>query len=453
MATDRLAALRSRFYYRRNKEGVTRGWCTPRSALPDRSLTALILFSNPSSGRYAEGGYQSRRPNPYAQQDDGGNQYEMSNYSNNNYRSNNSYGGGGAPAAGDIASELNVELAVPPETYDSLPHQVSAIQDLLKQYNDNVALVSNLHQRALNNIEDKQASQQLDEIVSDNRKLSNELKNRIKALQAQGGDSREGQTRRQQAALLKDKFQSALQNYQQVEQRHRNASKNQMERQFRIVKPNATAEEVRAVVNDEQGGQIFQQALMNSDQFGRARAAYREVQERHNDILKITETVAELQQLMNDMAMMVEEQGETINTIEQTTAIAEKDVETGQEVRHLGTQEEVSLQTINTSPLTNLSLDGFASPSLSLFSSLLPSLLAFKWHKVALEAETQTPSLYLVKCLPRRGANDLSAATLLCVLLENVPIASHTSAATQQAFELNRAKLESQTTVAPKLVS
>jgi len=38
----------------------------------------------------------------------------------------------------------------------------------------------------------------LDQIVAANRKMSNELKNRIKALQATGGDSREGQTRRQQ---------------------------------------------------------------------------------------------------------------------------------------------------------------------------------------------------------------------------------------------------------------
>lgn len=39
-----------------------------------------------------------------------------------------------------------------------------------------------------------------------------------------------------QAALLKEKFQTALQNYQQVEQRQRNATKNQMERQYRIGK-------------------------------------------------------------------------------------------------------------------------------------------------------------------------------------------------------------------------
>jgi syntaxin 1B/2/3 len=123
---------------------------------------------------------------------------------------------------------------------------------MLKEYNDNISHVSTLQQRSLNNIDDQQASQQLDQIAATNRKLSNQLKQRIKALQAQGGDTRDGQTRRQQvrfilrvradiltyrepqAALLKEKFQAALQNYQQVEQKQRNASKNQMERQYRI---------------------------------------------------------------------------------------------------------------------------------------------------------------------------------------------------------------------------
>jgi syntaxin 1B/2/3 len=123
---------------------------------------------------------------------------------------------------------------------------------MLKEYNDNISHISTLQQRSLNNIDDSQASQQLDQIAATNRKLSNQLKQRIKALQAQGGDAHDGQIRRQQvrsilrvrpdvltycepqAALLKEKFQAALQNYQQVEQKQRNASKNQMERQYRI---------------------------------------------------------------------------------------------------------------------------------------------------------------------------------------------------------------------------
>jgi syntaxin 1B/2/3 len=93
-----------------------------------------------------------------------------------------------------------------------------------------------------------------------------------------------------------------------------------MERQFKIVKPDATPEEVRAVVNDDSGGQIFSQAvcavwytplcsrslivaqLMNN-RYGESRAAYREVQERHEDIKRIEKTLAELAQLFNDVSV------------------------------------------------------------------------------------------------------------------------------------------------------
>ena len=73
----------------------------------------------------------------------------------------------------------------------------------------------------------------------------------------------------------------AIQNYQQVEQQYRQKYKQRMERQFKIgeafspahrhtlyfllsqhsVKPDASPEEVRAVVEDDQGGQIFSQAV------------------------------------------------------------------------------------------------------------------------------------------------------------------------------------------------
>ena len=85
------------------------------------------------------------------------------------------------------------------------------------------------------------------------------------------------------------------------------------------MKPDAPPEEVKAVVNDEQGGQIFSQAvrsllirslrlltftlqLLNSNRYGESRAAYREVQERHEDIKRIESTLAELAQLFNDVS-------------------------------------------------------------------------------------------------------------------------------------------------------
>ena len=43
--------------------------------------------------------------------------------------------------------------------------------------------------------------------------------------------------------------------------------------------------------------------LMSSNRYGESRAAYREVQERHEDIKRIERTIAELAQLFNDVRL------------------------------------------------------------------------------------------------------------------------------------------------------
>ncbi|KIK99297.1 hypothetical protein PAXRUDRAFT_553032 [Paxillus rubicundulus Ve08.2h10] len=210
--------------------------------------------------------------------------------------------------------------------------EISSIQDSLKAFSANVAQIDELHSRSLNHTDDAAAQRnaaQLAELVEDTSALSATLKRRIKALERQGSHGRDGQIRKQQTAFVKSKFVDAIQNYQQVEQQYRQKYKQRMERQFKIVKPDATPEEVQAVVNDNSGGQIFSQALMNSNRYGESRAAYREVQERHQDIQRIEQTIAELAQLFNDMSVLVEQQNETINTIEATAGIIVKDTEAG----------------------------------------------------------------------------------------------------------------------------
>lgn len=210
--------------------------------------------------------------------------------------------------------------------------EISSIQDSLRTYNDNVSRISDLHQRSLNNLDEtamQRNQQQLEELIESTSALSNQLKLRVKALQKKGGSGRDGQIRKQQTGLVKQKFVEAIQNYQQVEQQYRAKYKQRMERQFKIVKPDATPEEVKAVVNDEQGGQIFAQALQSSNRYGESRAAYREVQERHEDIKRIERTLGELAQLFNDMSILVEQQDETIVAIEANASNVEKDTEMG----------------------------------------------------------------------------------------------------------------------------
>ncbi|KAH7889315.1 t-SNARE [Phlebopus sp. FC_14] len=263
-----------------------------------------------------QGSPYGTRANQYARQDDRA--YEMSDV-----RDSATHLTAGEPD--DSMSAFYAEVR---------PHAlvISSIQDSLKTFSANISRIDDLHSRSLNHMDDATAQRnadQLEQLVQDTSALSTSLKNRIKALERRGGGGRDGQIRKQQTAFVKSKFVDAIQSYQQVEQQYRQKYKQRMERQFKIVKPDATPEEVRAVVNDEGGGQIFSQALMNSNRYGESRAAYREVQERHQDIKRIEQTIAELAQLFNDMSILVEQQDETINTVQATAEVVEKDTEAG----------------------------------------------------------------------------------------------------------------------------
>ncbi|KAF8503496.1 t-SNARE [Russula emetica] len=214
-------------------------------------------------------------------------------------------------------------------------NQISSIQDELRRFDANVSRISDLHSRSLNNTDEALSHQNaaaLDELVEETRALSNQLKNQIQDLEKEsvppGQDPR---IRKNQTSLVRSKFVEALQNYQQVEQQYRTRYRQRVERQFKIVKPDATPEEVTAVVQSDQGtgGQVFAQALTSSTRYGESRAAYREVQERHEDIRKIERTLTELAQLFNDMDVLVNQQEDVINAIETSATQVQKDTEAG----------------------------------------------------------------------------------------------------------------------------
>lgn len=213
--------------------------------------------------------------------------------------------------------------------------EITSIQDAIGAYNSNVNRIADLHSRTLNSTDENVNSQNaalLEDLVGQTRELGNSIKQRLQSLEAQpaqpGQDMR---IRKNRTDFARSKFVEALQGYQQVERDYRARYKQRVERQFRIVKPNATADEVNAVVNDSQGGgdQIFAQALSASSQYMEGRAAYREVQGRHADIQRIERTLEELAQLFNDMSVLVNQQDETINAIETAAARVEDDTAKG----------------------------------------------------------------------------------------------------------------------------
>lgn len=211
--------------------------------------------------------------------------------------------------------------------------EIQSIQDRIRQFDGNVSRISEMHSRTLNSMDDSQQNHAvLDELVGETRALSNQLRNQIQTLAKQptppGQDAR---IRQNQTQLVRTRFMSALQSYQEVEKDYRARYRQRVERQFKIVKPDATPDEVAAVVNDDNGAgsQMFSQALMSSTRYGESRAAYREVQERHEDIRKIEHTLVELAQMFNDLNDLVLQQDDTINVIEESAGRVETDMEAG----------------------------------------------------------------------------------------------------------------------------
>lgn len=208
-------------------------------------------------------------------------------------------------------------------------NEVDDIKQALTQYDENVARIETLHKRSLQEISEDSEGYTQNQIVSltqETSALAGQLRNRIKSLESR---SQRDSTKKVQADTVKESFKSSIRRYQAIEAAFRQKYKERAERQFRIVKPDATEEEVKAAIEDDNGSQIFSQALMNSNRVGQANAALNEVQNRHRDIQQIARTMNELAELFHDMEMMVAEQEPALEQIEFKAEEAQNNIEHG----------------------------------------------------------------------------------------------------------------------------
>lgn len=229
---------------------------------------------------YFGGGYS--QSNPYAQQD--------------KYDSNDNYGGGApgkntsSPCAPesregdeiDFANKLKVEPYSPlgagnnyemgsmndaaPPSYPGDSQQeffaeVNELRDGIDTVKANISRIESLHQRSLTDIDESTSSQtqhQLDALVAETSALNKNLANRIKRLKSKAAsDPAKGP----QVGNLDRNFKDTLRKYQTVEAAYSKRAKEQMARQYRIVKPDASDQEVEEACSDTQGAQIFSQAV------------------------------------------------------------------------------------------------------------------------------------------------------------------------------------------------
>lgn len=105
-----------------------------------------------------------------------------------------------------------------------------------------------------------------------------------------------------------------MNDYRELQVLYKNKFKQKLQRQLKIVKPDATADDVEKIL-EGQNINVFAQQFIGGQQ-AEAKRALEDIQEKHQEILKIERGILELHQLFVDMSILIETQGDMINLIE-----------------------------------------------------------------------------------------------------------------------------------------
>ncbi|KAJ1864765.1 hypothetical protein LPJ73_000189 [Coemansia sp. RSA 2703] len=134
-------------------------------------------------------------------------------------------------------------------------------------------------------------------------------------------------TSRKQA--LTRRFADQISRYRQMEHQFSKRQRARLERQYKIVRPNATDEEARQAAESDHAAQIFSQALVGPSRSEEARRVLQDVQLRQEQIQKIEKSVIQLAEMFNEVSAMINQQQQQIDDIEAAVEQTHTHIEEG----------------------------------------------------------------------------------------------------------------------------
>lgn len=104
--------------------------------------------------------------------------------------------------------------------------------------------------------------------------------------------------------------------FEKMQEMYKSKYRNQIERQYLIMKPDATRQELDQLAHSSQTSLMLTQQVFKSDVL-QAENVLTDMKERHEEILMIEKSMTEIQAMFNDIAMLVSNQGDMINTVDE----------------------------------------------------------------------------------------------------------------------------------------
>ncbi|KAI5295361.1 Plasma membrane t-SNARE, secretory vesicle fusion [Ascosphaera atra] len=223
--------------------------------------------------------------------------------------------------AGPIDAEATPLTTIPPERRTD-PHailnQCRDVRQGITRVESYIDKIEALHKRLL--LEADIARE--NEVKATAENLEEETKHEYRALiermrVVKGTPGAGEQSNARHIAQVEGQLKRVIESYQKMQQEYRNGIKGQVERQYRIVRPEASDAEVQEAVESAGDQQIFSDALINSDRRGDAQKVSALVRQRHDDLAKIERDFIELSEMFTDLNNMVIEQEAAVEKIDE----------------------------------------------------------------------------------------------------------------------------------------
>jgi syntaxin 1B/2/3 len=141
--------------------------------------------------------------------------------------------------------------------------RVSAIRSEIQSLGVNVQNIETLHQRALTS-NDGNAQRQLDDLVAQTQLKNTAIRGQISQLKGDAERTTDGSfgLKKRQYEIINNEFKTAIQKFIQEEQQYKERYRDQIARQYRIINPDASEDEVRQAAEMDWGNEgIFQTAV------------------------------------------------------------------------------------------------------------------------------------------------------------------------------------------------
>ena len=210
---------------------------------------------------------------------------------------------------------------------------LESVNDDIDKVSVNIGEIRVIQKKILNSTHaDPALENSMEDLIHSTKKLGTSIKATLKSeqnnLDSLSGNTMETRMRKTQINAQSKRFFDIWSQYNQNQLEFRDKSKKLLVRRCKIVNNNYTDEDIENMLDEGQTN-VFATSILDQERV--ARQQLQELQDRHDEFMKLEKSIKEVHDMFMDVAALVSTQGEMIDSIFTHVMSAEVDLEAGKE--------------------------------------------------------------------------------------------------------------------------